>query len=389
MLPEPPTGIDRPVRVLQLGSPAGMFGAERWIMALAKHLPRDQVECVIGVIQDEATGKEPPLCEHARALGFETLTIQAPGKLSAQAVGGLRRAIADLRIDVLHTHFYKPTILGAIAVRSTNCKLLATPHGWNTDAGLKLQAYEWLERLAFARADLVAPLSNELEQGLNLLPWLKGKVRLINNGVDLSEVSDSSEVAIEVHEAKAAGAFVIGYIGQLIARKRVETLIDAFAKMYTTNAVLFIIGDGDQRDALECQAKRLNVAARVKFMGFRNDRLDFLRGFNVLVLPSSLEGIPRCLMEAMVAGVPIVGTDIPGITELIEDNQTGWLVRVGDDFGLSLVLENINSDLGRSEKIASKAQEKVNNNFSAARMATEYSRVYLEMMENNIKNRKL
>jgi glycosyltransferase involved in cell wall biosynthesis len=374
--PEQSAGIERPVRVLQLGSPAGMFGAERWIMALAKHLPRDQVETVIGVIQDEPTGKEPPLCEHARTLGFETLTIQALGKLSAQAVSGLRQAISDLRIDVLHTHFYKPTILGAIAVRGTHCKLLATPHGWNTDAGLKLQAYEWLERLAFARAHVVAPLSGDLERGLRGLPWLKGKVQLISNGVDLSEVTGSDAVASEVQAARARGEFVVGYIGQLIARKRVDTLIDAFAKMQNLSAKLFVVGDGDQRAALEIQARNLGIEGQVHFVGFREDRLDFLRGFNALVLPSSLEGIPRCLMEAMAAGVPIVGSRIPGIADLISEQQTGLAFNVGDTDSLAHCLKELAADKALSNRLAVSAQMRVTESFSASGMAQQYASLF-------------
>jgi glycosyltransferase involved in cell wall biosynthesis len=369
----------RPIRVLQLGSPAGMFGAERWIMALAKHLPRDQVETVIGVIQDEESGREPPLCEHARAHGFETLTINAPGKLSAGAVGGLREAIADSRLDILHTHFYKPTILGALAVRGTQCKLLATPHGWNTDAGFKLQAYEWLERLAFAQADVVAPLSRDLETGLKRLPWLKGKVELITNGVDLSEVTQSDSVADEVTVAKAGGAFVVGYIGQLIARKRVDTLIEAFAGLQDKSAVLFVIGDGEQRGALEALANQLGLAGRVRFLGFRNDRLDFLRGFDVLVLPSALEGIPRCLMEAMAAGVPVVGTRIPGISDLIDDGHTGLMFDLGSDDQLEERLTRLLLDPALCEGLAFDAKRRVTESFSANAMAVSYQRLYLRL----------
>ena len=366
----------RPIRVLQLGSPAGMFGAERWIMALAKHLPRDQVETVIGVIQDEESGRQPPLCEHAREHGFETLTINAPGKLSAGAVGGLREAIAARRLDILHTHFYKPTILGAFAVRGTQCKLLATPHGWNTDAGFKLQAYEWLERLAFSQADVVAPLSRDLETGLKRLPWLKGKVELITNGVDLSEVTESDSVADEVTAAKAGGAFVVGYIGQLIARKRVDTLIEAFASLQNKTAVLFVIGDGDQRDALNTLATRLGVADRVRFFGFRNDRLEFLRGFDVLVLPSALEGIPRCLMEAMAAGVPVVGTRIPGIADLIDEAQTGLTFDVGAAEQLENCLARLSRDGALREGLATNANLRVTESFSAGAMALNYLRLY-------------
>jgi glycosyltransferase involved in cell wall biosynthesis len=237
-----------------------------------------------------------------------------------------------------------------------------------------------LERLAFSQADVVAPLSRDLETGLKRLPWLKGKVELITNGVDLSEVTESDSVADEVTTAKAGGAFVVGYIGQLIARKRVDTLIEAFAGLQNKTAVLFVIGDGDQRDALTGLATRLGVADRVRFFGFRNDRLEFLRGFDVLVLPSALEGIPRCLMEAMAAGVPVVGTRIPGIADLIDDGHTGLMFDLGCDEQLEERLTRLLVDPGLCEGLAFDAKRRVTESFSASAMAVNYQRLYRRLI---------
>ncbi|MBK8653195.1 MAG: glycosyltransferase [Haliscomenobacter sp.] len=64
------------------------------------------------------------------------------------------------------------------------------------------------------------------------------------------------------------------------------------------------------------------------FLGFRDDRLNFLKGFDIFVLPSRSEGIPRCLMEAMAAQVTVIASDIPGCTDLIKHEQTGLLFEV-------------------------------------------------------------
>ena len=366
----------RPLRVLQLGSPAGMFGAERWILALARHLPPERVETVVGVIQDGDRADEPDLCVHARKLGLRTVVIHAPGKLSRAAVPQMRALIAQQGIDIVHTHFYKPTILAAFAVRGTSASLLATPHGWNTDAGFKLQAYEWLERLAFRQADAVAPLSRDLEAGLARLPWLAGKIQFIQNGVDLSEVTGSQSVAEEVRLARERGEFVVGYIGQLIARKRVDTLIEGFARLATRSARLFIVGEGDQAASLRELASRLGVADRTCFTGFREDRLDYLRGFDALALPSALEGIPRCLMEGMAAGVPVLGSDIPGTRDLISDGQTGLLTQVGDAASVTRALERIRTDPVLRAHLVERGLHCVRESFSAAGMAGRYLQLF-------------
>jgi glycosyltransferase involved in cell wall biosynthesis len=368
-----------PIRVLQLGSPNGLFGAERWILALARHLPRESIETVVGVIQDVAGADEAPLLAEARALGMQTVSIQAPGRINAAGVRALRALLREQRIDVLHTHFYKSTIVGALAVRGTDCRLLATPHGWNTGAGLKLQAYEWAERLAFGWADAIAPLSEDLERGLRRLPWVRGRLTLISNGVDLDEVGASSAIESSVSAAREAGEFVVGYVGQLIERKRVDTLIDAFASLRVEARRLFIVGDGDQRASLEARALERGVGDRVHFTGFREDRLALLRGFDALVLPSTLEGIPRCLMEAMAAGVPVVATDIPGTRDLIVDGESGLLFPIGDTKRLASALEGVRSEPGLRMRLADAGVARVNAHFSARAMAARYARLFVAL----------
>jgi glycosyltransferase involved in cell wall biosynthesis len=365
-----------PIRVLQLGSPNGLFGAERWILALARHLPADSIETIVGVIQDVEGASEAPLLAEARSLGMETLSITAPGRVNAASVRALRAMLRERRIDVLHTHFYKSTIVGALAVRGTDCRLLATPHGWNTGAGVKLQAYEWAERVAFGWADAIAPLSADLERGLRRLPWVRGRLTLISNGVDLDEVGASSAVEASVQAARSAGEFVVGYIGQLIERKRVDTLIDAFASLRVDARRLFIVGDGDQRARLEARAAERGVGDRVHFTGFRDDRLELLRGFDALVLPSTLEGIPRCLMEAMAAGVAVVATNIPGTRDLVVDRQSGLLFPVGDSRGLAAALEAVQGDAGLRTRLVTVGSARVNEHFSARAMATRYARLF-------------
>jgi glycosyltransferase involved in cell wall biosynthesis len=377
----PPDAIDHdPIRVLQLGSPAGLFGAERWILALARHLPSAQVHTTIGVIQDCGDGT-PDLCTHAEALGFDTVTIRAPGRTSHAAVPQLRALIRERGIEVLNTHFYKSTILGALAVRGTGCSLLATPHGWSVDAGLKLQFYEWLDRLAFGWADAVSPLSPELERSLRRLPWVATRLHPIRNGVDLSEVDASTDVDTELAARRREGGFVVGYIGQLITRKRLDTLIDAFAALDVPGKCLVIVGDGPQRAEIEARAQHVGLSDRVRFLGFREDRLALLRGFDVIVLPSSLEGIPRCLMEAMAAGVPMVSSDIAGSRELVHHDRTGLMFPLGQPQALTAALRRLADDPALRARLAASARDRVHAEFSAAAMAERYVQLFRSLRQ--------
>ncbi len=125
------------VSVLHLGSPAGMYGAERWILALTKYLSKDIVHSVVGVIKDDPS-QDAPLCKHAEQLGFRSVVFESRGRLSVSSIRKIRQFLMQNHIDILHTHGYKTDLLGLLATIGTNCKIISTPRGWSSkDAGMK------------------------------------------------------------------------------------------------------------------------------------------------------------------------------------------------------------------------------------------------------------
>src|SRR5262249_30032848 len=155
------------------------------------------------------------LCTQARRLGAETQVFEAYGKFNPAGVGALRRFIRERQIDILHTHGYKTDLFGLLATRGTRCRIISTPHGWSVNAGFALRVYETLDRLSFMFMDAVAPLSEDLHRELVRWPLVKGRLQLIRNGVDLSEVRAAPAVCAPLEEFKTRGDFVLGYIGQL------------------------------------------------------------------------------------------------------------------------------------------------------------------------------
>lgn len=367
------------LRVLHLGSPTGLYGAERWILALVKHLPATEIESIVGAIKD-APGGFPPLCEHAASMGLRTAVFEAHGKLSLAAIGQMKKFIRENRIDILHTHGYKTDVLGRPAVLGTACKVVSTPHGWSSNAGPMLRIYEALDRLSFYFLDAVVPLSDDLYRGLRKLPGLGSKLHLIGNGVDLSEVDATKQLADEVREWRAAGDTVVGYIGQLIPRKGIDTLIRAFSQLPMKNRRLCLVGEGPQRAELEQLTAQLGETARVHFLGYRPDRIALLKGFHAFVLPSELEGTPRCLLEAMAANVPIAATDIPGCRTLIRPGETGELFKFGDSKGLLVALSRLLESPEYSASTAAAAQQFVRAEFSAETMAARYLELYRQVL---------
>ena len=137
-----------------------------------------------------------------------------------------------------------------------------------------------------------------------------------------------------------------------------------------------LIGDGPQRAELEDLARTLGLAQRVHFQGFQANRLAFLKRCDVFVLPSTLEGIPRCLMEAMAAGVLVIASDIPGCRDLITHDSTGLLFAKGKAEELATLLTVVAQHPERRQKLAARARKVVKARFSAERMARDYTALY-------------
>lgn len=365
-------------RVMQLGTAGPLYGAERWILALCRSLDPEQVESHIAVINDLADATTSPLTAAAQELGLNAYDFAAPGKFSLTGVRTLRDLIRQHRIEIVHTHGYKADAMALLAVRGTQAKVLATPHGWSHDAGLKLRLYEWLDRQMFQLVDAVAPLSPDLAQSLEPSLGRSGKLTLIPNGVDLIEIDSATGIDPQIAELHQRGP-VVGYVGQLIARKDIPTLLRAFAAWDRSDASLVLVGEGDQRAALEADATALGIAPRTLFAGWRPDRIHWIRGMDLFVLPSMVEGMPRCLMEAMAARVPVAASDIPGSRDLVRHGETGQLFPPGDVAALIACLKSLD-DQSHLQAMVATARHEIEAEHSGASMARRYERLFAEIV---------
>jgi glycosyltransferase involved in cell wall biosynthesis len=374
--------VSAPIRVLQLGSPSGLYGAERWIISLISHLDSGRIESIVGAVND-GDYDDVPLCRMAQSRGFESVVIRGHGRVNLAAVRELRRYIVANRIDILHTHFYKADLIGLLAARGTDCLVMTTPHGWAVRPTPSLWVYERLTKLSFPFMDAVVPLSTGLMQSLKWTPGLSGKLHLIENAVDLSEAKQECALEAGLAALRASGKFVLGYVGRLDAGKDLETLLRAMAGNHHPHWHVVLVGAGDHGDQLRALVKELGIGDRVTFTGYREDRMAFLKGFDVFVLPSRSEGIPRCLMEAMAAGVPIVASDIPGCRNLVDGSSTGLLFPVGDERALRERVVELSESPERRDSIVEGARRFIEAKFSCERMAREYETLY----ENLIRKR--
>jgi len=367
------------LKVAQLIGSTGVFGAERWILALMNYLDPKEVDSIIINLVDEYTSKESPIVIEAKKRGLKAVDFYTAGKFNPFSAKRLADWLDENQYNIIHSHGYKSDFVAWLAKKNRGkFSIISTPHGWSKEPDLKLKFYEYLDRKIFKFFDKVCPLSEDIMKSLIEANIDKKKIKLILNAVDIAEIDKHPVLTDWNNEV------VIGYIGQLIARKNLGLLIKSFSKVIDrlkTSVKLVIVGDGVLRGELSNYTSKLGLEDYVIFTGYRTDRISLLKAFSVFVLPSFLEGIPRCLMEAMAARVPVVASDIEGNRVLVEHKKTGLLFPTNDAQKLSDAIYYILTHKKEAQNMVENARAKIEKDFSARRMAQEYTTVYKEILK--------
>lgn len=368
------------LKVLQFICPTGFYGAERWVLALARNINPSEVRCDLAVTKESET-QDLSLADYYPANENKVFKVPMKGRFDFSVVDKLVDIIKERDIDIIHTHGYKSDIIGLFAARRAGIKSMATPHGFGEVNDWKLKVYIKLGCLSFRYFDSVVPLSKQLMSDLARMGVQQNKLSYIANGVDLTEV----DAIRETKTAKKPSDRVkkIGFIGAIRQGKNVGQMIDVFDLVWQQdkNVELVLVGDGVEREEVEAKARALECGKAIKFLGFRNDRLKILRDLDVFTLTSLSEGIPRCLMESLGMGTPIAAFDIPGVDQLVENDVTGLLAPVGSTESLAKCWLKILHDDVYAAQLSENGLKFVNDNFSGARMAKEYTELFNKLVK--------
>lgn len=359
----------RKLRVIHLHSTLGVYGAERWTLALLKHTDQNKLE--LSVVSIGVKKGADSFYQQIVAEGFSAFHIALPGKLNPRAILKLREIMRREKTDILHTHGFKADVLGYIATRGSPVRLVSTIHGWSADESHLIRFYEAVSRAFLKRFDCVYPLSPALLQTLQQRGFDPVRLRLVLNSVDLSGLDFRPNLR------NLTDPFSALFVGRIYRPKGVFDLVQAFSlARLPASSHLRIVGDGEDREELEAFIGELGIADSVTLVGTSSSVSEYLAESHVLVLPSYAEGIPRVVMEAFAAGTPVVGTDIPGIRQLVENEVTGLIAPVGDTERLARAMEGVCNNPDQARLMAENARLLVEKSFSAERMAQDFETEY-------------
>jgi glycosyltransferase involved in cell wall biosynthesis len=249
----------------------------------------------------------------------------------------IARVIRRYRPDVIHTHLSKAGLLGrAVAIATSRAVRIHTFHGTvfggyfgSTASGGIVRA----ERFLGHRSDAIVALSDRQHDELiehGIAP--AARIRVVPLGLNLERFASGREEAARTTARRSLGilddAFVIVAIGRLVPIKRLDRLIDAFALVASRvpGSLLYLVGDGSERAALQARVAAAGLLDRVTFVGWSGSTPDWYAGTDVVALTSDREGTPLALIEAAAAGRPVVATDVGGVADVVADGSTGFVV---------------------------------------------------------------
>lgn len=232
----------------------------------------------------------------------------------------------------------------------------------------------WFNRFLLSRVRLVISVSEECRLDLvKTFSYDEEKTVTIPIGIDMtSSVIPSAPGRIE-------GAVTLLNVASLVPEKDHETLIRVHRKILDTNpkARLVVAGNGPQLQALTGLVDQLGTTNKVTFLGTRTDVLNLMSGADVFVLTSKAEGLPAVILEAQYARLPVVASDVGGISEVIEHGKSGWIVPAGDMAGFAETIQRVlsmeDADIDRVKDTAHKfVTGSHDNRVIAARFVSAY-----------------
>ena len=298
----------------------------------------------------------------------------------------LVKILRQNKVDILHCHKHKATVYGALAARLAGVPVtISHVHGMGRSRNRRRR---FINRIIFRWTNAILAVSKSVRQDiLAKNPALNAdKVITLGNSI---EPARFGKPALTGSEAKArlnlpADCFAFGTIGRLVPTKGQIHLVRAFASVRHTlpAAHLIIVGQGQLRRTLEDQARDLDCFEFVHFYGHRNDIVEVLRAMDVFVLPSIAEGLPRSLMEAMASGVLCLGSDIPGISEILDKGRCGLLVEPQNDEAFSKAMLKA-AAMAEQEKTAmiENAKRRIRQQYCHEVIIKRLDRIYTEQFE--------
>ncbi len=345
------------MKVLHVHRIGGIGGSERHLLTLLPALAERGVDVSFLGLDDTARAPDP----FYDALGVPSERVPAPRDLDLGLARRVRRA--GRAADLVHTHLVHADVYGALGAR----RLVSTKHN---DDPFRAGAFRFVERVLAKKASKVIAITAALARfQVERVGLPAEKVEVIHYGLDDVPAAWGSNPPAGV----GPGSRVLLAVSRLEPQKGIDVAIRALPEIRRRHpeAVLVVLGEGPQRAELEALAHELDVP--VLLPGRVPDVTAWLGRADLLVHPARWEGFGLALLEAMLASLPVVATNVSSIPEIVADGETGLLVAPDDAPALAAAVSRVLDDSG---DYGTRGRSRALAGFSVERMVDRTLAVY-------------
>jgi len=383
-------------KIFYLITKGNMGGAQRYVYDLATNLPVDNFDVTV------ITGDLP-----AQAGGGELERKLKIANIKTHKIDGLIRDVSLTnewqvfwqliklfkaeRPDIIHLNSSKIGALGALAGRLTGVKkIIFTGHGWAFN-----EKRPWWQRMIIYKlhwltvflSHTTIAVSEKTKEQLSRLPLIKNKFVVIHNGLSpvnyLSREEAREELALKIwkkgfDQESLNKILIIGTIAELHKNKGIDFLIKTISELQEKipDTLVWIIGDGEEKDNLRELIKTKKLKDRVFLLGKVDNAKKYLKAFDIFTLTSRTEAFPYVLLEAGQANLPVIASTVGGIPEVISDFNLGLLVRPGNTKEIKLALTRLIDNPNERHLFGKNLAKKVNKEFTVNKMVKQTIELY-------------
>lgn len=328
--------------------------------------------------------------------GVEVYALHKQAGLSLGTHAALWKLLRRLKPAILHSYNlsaieYAPAaILAGVPVRINGAhgRDAADPHGRNRKHNALRRAMVPFYDCCYANS------ADMLEWNQRVIGVPAHKSRLLANGIDTDKFQPAPAGDARSTEFFAAGCIVIGTVGRIQDVKDHATLVDAFVALLARvpeqreRLRLAIVGDGPLLAALRAKVAAAGIDSQVWLPGSRTDIAAILCGIDIFAMSSIAEGTPGSALEAMASALPVVGTRVGGIPEVIDDGATGLLVPPSDAGAMAAALERYVRSPQLAAQHGAAGRERIQRHYNINAMVAGYQSLYDTLCERKTRIRK-
>lgn len=382
--------MGRKPRIAHVITRLDLGGAQQNTLFCVRQHDRSRFEVELIAGQGGALDDEARAIPDARVAIVPYLEHAVSPRRDPPALLRLRDHFRAHRIDLVHTHSSKAGILGRWAARLAGVPAVVhTAHGWSfnsTQRASVRRMYTTLERITAPITDRLVTVSRtDRDRGVAAAIGRAQQYRVLHSGIEIGAFDrperDPSivrrELGIDPHHV------LVGTVACLKPQKAPLDFVRAAAAAHARceRMRFVIVGDGELREAVSAEARRLGIQDVVRLTGWRRDVADLLHAMDLFLLTSRFEGLPRAVLQAMAAGVPVVATAVDGTPEVVRDGRTGLLVSPGQPDEAARRLLEIVGDPALGERCVEGARRVLDERFEIARMVRDLEAIYISLLE--------